>query len=161
MVETYVPLIDQLGEIVKKHDAMVGELQQLVTSLKLENATLKKRLSQYEPISEDITGLHKEPAEYVYIVADKKDDGTLDDPVVVPCNRGTSQTAAFTEYKNRILVTPHDPKIVAGGYIYKVRGKAYFSEEFHSEEFGYFTVIAAIDKAVESARTNIEKGISL
>ena len=71
MVETYVPLIDQLGEVVKKHVAMVGELQQLVAALKLENANLKARLSPYEPISEDITGLHKEPAEYVYIVADK------------------------------------------------------------------------------------------
>lgn len=171
MVETYVPLIDQLGEIVKKHDKIVDELQQIVTSLRLENAELKKRLSRYESpnLVDTLTWTGKEYMAYVYIVADCS-DGELHDAEAVPCEPGASSDDIFEKYRQRILVNYANPKIIGGGRFVKFYGHAFFSEEFHISEIKDASVnkviteesvTKVINDAVEHAKHKLDQGIGL
>lgn len=161
MVDTDVPLEAKLGDVAKKHEILVDEVRQLITALRTENAELKERLAKYEPVSGKTDGVKHEYAQFVYVVGDRQPDGTISNPEVVPSNREKTQSGVFADYKNRVLVTPSDPRIVAGGNLFKIRGHVYFSEEFHSDDFGYGTVSAAIDEAVQSAKNKIEQGIAL
>lgn len=161
MVDTDVPLEAKLGEVAKKHEILVDAVRQLIMALKAENAELKERLAKYEPVNGKTDGGKHEYEQLVYVVGDRQPDGTISDCLVVPSNREKTQSGVFADYKNRVLVTPSDPIIVAGGNLFTVRGQVYFSEEFHSDDFGYGTVSAAIDAAVQSAKTKIEQGIAL